>query len=704
MSTLEKIRSKSVLLFVIIIVALLAFILGDFLTSGRTYFGSGTTVAKAGNAKVDYTDYQARINQESEARRQQQANVDADELSRDVLNELLLEKMLENEYQDLGIVVTDEEISEALTGAVPHPAVQQFVAVMSQRLGLPAPSGAAVYDAMMNPAKYGLPAEISAPLQQEWANQERQLEKIMLTQKFARLVGGLFSANELDAHGLYDDIATTRHISYAAKPLSAITDEEAAITDDDRRAAWQEDKGTYRITEPMRAIDYIMVRIEPSAADRAAGQKAVEEALITLNAKEGVEDVAANSSFVVNNVSTTKANITDNRLKEFVDSASVGQAAIFATVGDQYSIAKLLSVTNEIDSINVTMIGRPDGAPLDSALALMAEGKKFADIVDDEIYAGRDSVWYSLAGNVPEKLKDALVNGEIGRPFILTDTVSGQAQSALYVINRRHAAVPFYELALIDYTVDPSQETLSQLSSDLHTYVSNNSSAADFAANAQEAGYTIMSDVVRASSPHLGGAPDSRSAVKWVMNAKQGQVMPVFQDNKQSYLMTAAVKGIYDGDYIPWDAVIIADQINQKALHNKKAAMLAERYAGKAQDIAGYAKLMEVAPQTADAMFNSPMISGIGFGESALQGAIAAAEKGKVTGPVKGNNAVVVFVVNGQDNSGREYDFTEYANQFNRALGISTYRLQNQQSIFNLLLGDEEVENNSLNFIQGFGE
>ena len=43
MATLEKIRSKSVLLFVIIIVALLAFILGDFLTSGRTYFGSGTT-------------------------------------------------------------------------------------------------------------------------------------------------------------------------------------------------------------------------------------------------------------------------------------------------------------------------------------------------------------------------------------------------------------------------------------------------------------------------------------------------------------------------------------------------------------------------------------------------------------------------------------------------------------------------------------
>ena len=55
MATLEKIRNKSVLLFVIIIVALLAFVLGDFLTSGHTYFGNQTTVATAGGAKVEYS-------------------------------------------------------------------------------------------------------------------------------------------------------------------------------------------------------------------------------------------------------------------------------------------------------------------------------------------------------------------------------------------------------------------------------------------------------------------------------------------------------------------------------------------------------------------------------------------------------------------------------------------------------------------------
>ena len=52
MATLEKIRKRSVLLIVIIGAALLAFILGDALTNGRTLFGNGTTVATPSNGGV----------------------------------------------------------------------------------------------------------------------------------------------------------------------------------------------------------------------------------------------------------------------------------------------------------------------------------------------------------------------------------------------------------------------------------------------------------------------------------------------------------------------------------------------------------------------------------------------------------------------------------------------------------------------------
>ena len=397
MATLEKIRSKSVLLFVIIIVALLAFILGDFLTSGRTYFGGGTTMAKAGNAKVDYHDYQARMNVVSEQQQRSQRQADSDELSQQVLQQLLLEKMLKNEYNDLGIVVTDAELSEALTGATPHPAAQQFIYGMSQQLGLPAPSGQAVYDAMMNPQKYGLPAEAGNQLKQYWAAIEQDIENTMLQEKFDRLVAGLFTANELDAQNLFNDVATTRHITYAAKPISSVTDDQVEVTDADRRAAWQQDMAQYRLTEPVRSIDYIMVRIEPSQADRVAGTQEVENALAALNSAEGTDMVAANSRFVVSNATAPRSQMTDKRLQAFVDTASVGKAVLLNNIGDKYTLVKLLGKKNEVDSINVSMLGRADGGSLDSLLAEVNAGKSFADLIDGQNIGGQDSTWTTLA-------------------------------------------------------------------------------------------------------------------------------------------------------------------------------------------------------------------------------------------------------------------------------------------------------------------
>ena len=274
MATLEKIRSKSVLLFVIIIVALLAFILGDFLTSGRTYFGNGMTVAEAGSCTVDYNEYQNRINAASEQAQAQGQNVDNDQLSLQVINEVLFEQLLNKEYDELGIKVTDTEISNALTGETPHRQAYQFIATLSQQIGLPEVSGKAVYDAMMNPAKYNLPAEAGEQLKKLWANEEADLEKSLLQEKFYRLVTGLFTANKIDAKALYDDNATTRHIAYATKSYSTVADKDVTVADADLQAAYEKNKAQYRLDEPTRSIDYIYVAIEPSQADRIAGQQA----------------------------------------------------------------------------------------------------------------------------------------------------------------------------------------------------------------------------------------------------------------------------------------------------------------------------------------------------------------------------------------------------------------------------------------------
>ena len=110
MATLEKIRSKSILLFTIIIVALLAFILGDFFTSGRSLFGNGTTVAKIGDHEIDVQLYQQRLNQVNQQLQSQGQQQDPEMIQAQVLQEMLFESMMEEEFNKLGLVVTNKEL------------------------------------------------------------------------------------------------------------------------------------------------------------------------------------------------------------------------------------------------------------------------------------------------------------------------------------------------------------------------------------------------------------------------------------------------------------------------------------------------------------------------------------------------------------------------------------------------------------------
>ena len=110
MATLEKIRSKSGFLIIVIGVALLAFIVGDALTNSQNIFGDRTTVAKVGGVKIDYTEYQRKREQLNEqleqARRQnpqQYANFDTQLLPQMALDQLISEALVKNAANKAGI-------------------------------------------------------------------------------------------------------------------------------------------------------------------------------------------------------------------------------------------------------------------------------------------------------------------------------------------------------------------------------------------------------------------------------------------------------------------------------------------------------------------------------------------------------------------------------------------------------------------------
>lgn len=712
MATLEKIRSKSVLLFTIIIVALLAFILGDFLTSGRTYFGPGDTVASANGVKVKFNDYQERVSQLSDQQKNSGRQVDSDILSEQAIEALLTEGLLNQEYDRLGITVTDKEISDIMLGDSAPQVFQSLMGQFGQGAQVLMSKGIidarAFYNAMNTPAKYGLQPEDGQFMKQAWISLENNLTNSIRSQAFGLLMQGLFTANQVDAKALYNDRNTTRHFAYVRKDLSSIADDKVKLTDEDYQKVYDEHKGAFRINEENRAVSYIVVPIIPSDADYAAGAKNVENVIAALSAAEGTGALSQYPDFVAENGKYTHKTLAQNpQLRSLTTDSttalSAGAVRTTMAVGGNYVLAKVNNVTTGIDRVKFSAFGEMATA-MDSIKARL-------NVADFDSIArangGQVGLTTSLVNpsvQLSEAQTNALAQQPVGQIFFLNDTISGtdkdgkplsQIVSTAFLISERDAAVSVYDIAKINYTVVPSDATVKDLTTRFHAYVANNATAESFSKNAEKSGYTVGTAMVSASTPLVGNTPNSRGAVKWAMDNSKGKVSPVF--NKQSgaadYLMAIAVDDIYSSDYIPVSATVVREALKGNAMAEKKAEMLIKQYAGKAKDINGYATVMGVQPAETDAIFANDQISGIGYAENNVQGVVAAAAQGKVSGPFKGNNAVYVITVLNAKTDGRPYNFDESATTFKQKFlaPMTSNPLQ-------LLLGKAKVKNNILEF------
>ena len=115
MATLEKIRQRKKILAIVIGAALLAFIIEVGVEAiGRS--GGNSAAAKVGNEKIDIMAFQRRVEQEAADDQQNNKQIDAAVRQQQVLDEMINEKLLEQEYKKLGISVRDREISEPMSG------------------------------------------------------------------------------------------------------------------------------------------------------------------------------------------------------------------------------------------------------------------------------------------------------------------------------------------------------------------------------------------------------------------------------------------------------------------------------------------------------------------------------------------------------------------------------------------------------------
>ncbi len=684
MSTLEQIRQRPILIITILGVALLLFILTAVDRPGEL-FTDNHTVAKVDGEKIDYMEFQKRVERQQEQMQQRgYNNVDAAQVQEYVLQQMISETLMQKEYNRLGLTVTDNELSQAMLGDTPHPYVSQMV----QSMGIP--SAQMLYDVAYNPTKSGIDPQQAGQFQQAWNALEKDTEQMLLQQKFMSQFMGTLVANKLDAKAIFDDNATTSTIAYARKELSSLADDDFKVTDDEINALYKEERNRYRISEDQHAVSYIAVDITPSNEDLAAAQKEVEDAIVGLRLNEGTDAVSSNSRFYVNRVSAPLSTLAP-ALKKVAPGMAKDSTMVVSFIDNQYTIAKMLGTTTSIDSVLVDLAFIDESVDADSIISRLNTGAKAVEL-GSALSQSQDSIWVSLLDPSLGALKDELAEAATGSYFA---PVNNNGQKGMTIrVRSRKAPVTVYDIAEITYDVTPSNATIQKLNSDLRSYITANSTADKFISEATKAGYSALNAVVTPSSLSVNGLPESRGAAKWALGAKKGAVSGVFNDDRDSRLLAVAVTDIYDGKFVPATNEQVRNYLTNKIRNQKKADKLIADYKGKANDVAGYAAAMQVKADTTQVTFGQPFVRNFPMFESALQANVAVAKKGQLVGPVALNNSVVVFAVTDINNQGREFDFENDAMVFNQREGAASF----QRSLPDVILGNNKIENRIQNF------
>lgn len=688
MATLEKIRSKSVILFTVIIVALLAFILGDAFTSSRSFFGPGTTAAEISDRKIDIQEFNRQVEQQREALQQQgMTNVDHAAIQNQVLQQMLFKEVLDKEIEKLGITVTDSELSDAMTGANPLATVTQTV----RQMGFP--DAASFYDYAFNPAKYSVPSNYAPQLQAMWINLENQVAEQLRQQKLGSLFSGSLKANKLDAKSYYDENAVTAKVRYVKKDLSTISDSAAQVMKSDIANLYNERKNLYELAEETRPIDYIVVDIVPSEEDYLAAQKEVEEALVALREQPGTEGVSGNLNFVVNRKSASAGKLAAN-VKDQIDDLRSDGVKLLAFNNDKYTIAKLVNTFEDVDDVTIEYVGVT--APLsqrDSVIALLNNGADFDALVEQGFVQGTpQEETVSLLDNNYAAFKDALLSQPLGQYFLPAGSENSEIAGAVKVVSRT-APQTIYDIAEITYVVEPSSTTVNKLSNDLSNYLVENNTAEKFRSSAAVKGQHIFSGYVTPSSLSIANYSDTRSPAKWAMNAKKGEVSGVFGDEQSGRFIAVAVKDIYKG-YTPESDPDLCRELAAEIRNNKKGEMIMADIAGKANNIEEYATVLDSPIDTTEITFGQRIVRGFPVGQATLLAEGSVTPKGKIAGPFATDNSVVVMEVIDTENAGREFDYDNDAMMFNQQYGAPAL----SRNLFGILLGRDKITNNLQRF------
>ncbi|MBN2891471.1 MAG: SurA N-terminal domain-containing protein [Bacteroidales bacterium] len=662
MATLENIRKRGKLLAIVIGLALLAFVLGDMINSGKALFGGQKfDIVSVNQENINIQKYEQLI-YETEAYYEimQGGKIDGEtsqQIRTSVWDMIIREALLANTYEDLGIDISTEELSDMIIGTHIHPMIYQTL--VNPQTGQ--------FDKQFVITLYQNFEQIKQEDEQQ-AEQLRQIlkytedyiKKDTKYNKYIALVSKGLYVTSLEVKEDNFERTYTVDIDLVGKTINEVTDTTIKATEIELENYYNEHKEFYKNVTATRDISYITLDVVPSKTDSITAKDKAEKFKSELEASDGDEQSVVNlKSYNAQLVRYYTAGELNNPLLDSI----LFNSEVGSTYGPylEYGTYNVAKVVDKIDSRPDTVSARHILiSPQNPKIGSMAKAQTVADSIVDVLNNGGDfdllAAKYSddpgskdkgglyedfTEGSMVPEFNDYCFSNPVGK----IGTVETNFGIHIIEVTERKNLVSKTKLAFVQVEIVPSQTTYDLLYSEAMRIRGLATDEKSFDKVVEENGFLRKeaTDITQGTYT-IPGLSDVKEIVNWSFKAKQGEVSNVFEQGDK-YII-AMLKTENKVGYLSLEKV--KTQVENSVIQRKKVDKIyTENFEGQTvSDLDAFAGKINAQKLTIPKVaFNAFQLATIGY-EPALLGAIKKFEVGKIYGPIKGVNGVYFVKAN----------------------------------------------------------
>ncbi len=658
MSILQTLRDRAgVLLAVVIGVSLLFFILGDFLGGG-----SGQTrkmkdyyeIAEIGGQPISYQEYDERLQKLAEIYKLSgTSNITeamTESMREDIWNEMIMEEILGEEFNNIGLGVSSDEVESMVLGDEPHLIVQQLFANRE--------TGILDKSFLVNFLKS---TEYDPQARTYWLFFENQIVNEKVSTKFNNLIAkGLYvTSKQTEFENKLTD--KTVDFSYVMKLYSTVPDSSVTFTRSDLEKYYNNHKKVYR-QEARRSMEYVEFEVIPSESD-------------VMNTEEGINDLI--NEFRETETPVQFINLSsDNRhnevfrpvedipeiIRDFILEENKGEVYGPYLENETYKIARLIAVENRPDSVHARHILISPNAyrseemaenEADSLMQLIKEGENFESLAlefsDDQGSAqlGGDLGWFE-EGQMVVPFNNACFGSDEGDIVVIESDYGYHIIEILDQSSRSRK----YHVGIVERAIEPSSATYQEKYSEASRFAGNNNTYQKF--NDAIADENLNKKLATDVAPDQKTLPGLDSPRTLIMSLFETENNNIILDNSEQAVFEIGDKFIvaYCTDIKEEGYAKLSDvesDVRFAVIREKKAEKISNELRNETQgldnieDIASELNLR--VNEATNIGFNSYSIPAAGV-EPAVIAAASSANEGFLSGPIKGNNGIFIISVN----------------------------------------------------------